>query len=98
MKMKFHLVLVLMLSLEIAGCQRHVPNAVQSRPEDQVAAIRLNNLGVAEMNRGRTGEAYEHFQQAWQRDASLFPARLNEGIALLNNQRFDEAREATATR
>jgi Tfp pilus assembly protein PilF len=93
MKMKFHLVLVLMLSLEIAGCQRHVPNAVQSRPEDQVAAIRLNNLGVAEMNRGRTGEAYEHFQQAWQRDASLFPARLNEGIALLNNQRFDEARE-----
>jgi tetratricopeptide (TPR) repeat protein len=58
-----------------------------------VAAIRLNNLGVAEMNRGRTGEAYDLFRHAWQRDSSLFPARLNEGIALLNAQRFDEARE-----
>ncbi len=52
-----------------------------------------NNLGVAEMNRGRTGEAYDHFRQAWQRDSTLFPARLNEGIALLNAQRFDEAQE-----
>jgi len=93
MKMHFHLALALMLSLGIAGCQRHVPNAALSQPADQVAAIRLNNLGVAEMNRGRTGEAYDDFRQAWQRDASLFPARLNEGIALLNGQRFDEAQE-----
>ena len=56
-------------------------------------AIQLNNRGVAEMNRGRAAEAYELFRQAWQRDSSLFPARLNEGIALLNTQRFDEARE-----
>ncbi|HET9130407.1 MAG TPA: tetratricopeptide repeat protein, partial [Terriglobia bacterium] len=91
--MKLHLALALIVSLGFVCCQRHTPNAVQSGPEDQVAAIRLNNLGVAEMNRGRTGEAYEHFHQAWQRDSSLFAARLNEGIALLNAQRFDEAKE-----
>ena len=93
MTTKLLFALVLILNLGIAGCQRHVPNAAQSQPPDQVAAIRLNNLGVAEMNRGRTGEAYDHFRQAWQRDSTLFPARLNEGIALLNAQRFDEAQE-----
>jgi tetratricopeptide (TPR) repeat protein len=93
MKTNLPLALALILSLGIAGCQRHVPNAAQSQPADEVAAIRLNNLGVAEMNRGRTGEAYDDFRQAWQRDSSLFPARLNEGIALLNAQRFDEAQE-----
>ena len=42
MKMHFHLALALMLSLGIAGCQRHVPNAAQSQPADQEPALRLN--------------------------------------------------------
>ena len=44
------------------------------------------------MNRGRPAEALELFRQALRSDPSLFAARLNEGIALLNTQRFDEAR------
>src|SRR6476620_3933316 len=56
-------------------------------------AIRSNNLGVAEMNRGRPAEALELFRQAERSDPTLFAARLNEGIALLNTQRFDEARD-----
>ena len=45
------------------------------------------------MNQGRPADALDFFRQAWQRDSSLFAARLNEGIALLNIERFDEARE-----
>ena len=45
------------------------------------------------MSRGRPAQALELFRQAWRGDSSLFAARLNEGIALLNVQRFDEARE-----
>src|SRR5262249_40280899 len=74
-----------------AACHR--PITTQRQQPAASEAIRLNNLGVARMNQGRAGEALELFRQAWQRDGSLFAARLNEGIALLNTQRFDEARE-----
>jgi len=45
------------------------------------------------MNQGRMVEALESFRQARLRDPSLFTARLNEGIALLNIQRLEEARD-----
>src|SRR5262245_57626610 len=84
---RFSSILLLMLF----ACHRGAPPA--QRPAPSSSAIRLNNLGVAEMNRGRAGEALELFRQAGRQDPSLFVARLNEGIALLNNQRFEEARE-----
>jgi Flp pilus assembly protein TadD len=58
-----------------------------------IDAIQSNNLGVAEMNRGRPLQALELFRRALRSDPSLFTARLNEGVALLNTQRNDEARE-----
>jgi tetratricopeptide (TPR) repeat protein len=76
-----------------AACQRRPVASGPAVAASDAAAIRLNNLGVAEMNRGRTGEALKLFQQAWRDDPGLLAARLNEGIALLNTQRFEEARE-----
>src|SRR6516165_8815176 len=58
-----------------------------------VAAIRLNNLGVAYMNQARVAEALQIFRRAAMQDPSLFAARLNEGIALLNSQQLAEARD-----
>jgi Flp pilus assembly protein TadD len=46
------------------------------------------------MNQGRLAEALASFREAWRRDSSLLTARMNEGIALLNLQQFDAAREA----
>ena len=57
-------------------------------------AIRLNNLGVAYLNQGRTGEALDSFRQALQRNPALSAARQNEGIALIQAQRLAEARDA----
>jgi tetratricopeptide (TPR) repeat protein len=62
-------------------------------PAGPVAAIRLNNLGVAYMNQARIAEALQTFRRAQAQDASLFAARLNEGIALLNNQDVAQARD-----
>src|SRR5262245_28216310 len=58
-----------------------------------IAAIRLNNLGVAYMNQNRVREALQAFRRAEAEDSSLFAARLNEGIALLNGQQLAEARD-----
>ena len=63
------------------------------RTTGPVAAIRLNNLGVAYMNQARIAEALRAFRQAEAQDPSLFAARLNEGIALLNSQQLAEARD-----
>ena len=55
-------------------------------------ALRLNNLGVAYMGQQRLKQALLAFRRAEQLNAKLDIARLNEGIALLNLQRFAEAR------
>jgi Flp pilus assembly protein TadD len=77
----------------VAGCSRRVPGGATGTSAANSTAIRSNNLGVAEMNRGRPAQALELFREAVRNDPSLFAARLNEGIALLNAQRFDEARD-----
>ncbi len=80
--------------LLLTGCSRRVPGGAPAATADNAVSIRSNNLGVAEMNRGRPAQALDLFRQAVSSDPSLFAARLNEGIALLNTQRFDEARDA----
>ncbi|HET9215937.1 MAG TPA: tetratricopeptide repeat protein, partial [Terriglobia bacterium] len=86
-------VLVGVLILSAAGgCSRRLPGTGSTTSTANTAAVRSNNLGVAEMNRGRPAQALELFRQAQRGDSSLFAPRLNEGIALLNNQRSEEAR------
>ncbi|MGC2118784.1 MAG: FG-GAP-like repeat-containing protein [Candidatus Acidiferrales bacterium] len=53
-------------------------------------AARLNNLGVAYMNRQRQKTALAEFQKAYALDPHLYAARLNQAIALLNLQQFAE--------
>ena len=55
-------------------------------------AARLNNLGVAYMDRQESAEALKAFEHAYSEDPSLYVARVNQGIALLNLQRADEAK------
>src|SRR5262249_39049923 len=63
------------------------------RPSRPPSAIQLNNLGVGYMNQARIAEALQMFRRAQTLDSSLFAARLNEGIALLNTQQLAEARD-----
>ncbi len=55
-------------------------------------ALRLNNLGVAFMGQQRLQDALAKFRDAAQLDPKLETARLNQAIALLNLQRFSQAR------
>jgi tetratricopeptide (TPR) repeat protein len=91
MKHRPRLTAVVVLLCAVLSCDRRPGVKPPSGGSD--AGIRLNNLGVAEMNRGRTLQAVELFRSASRSDPTLFLARLNEGIALLNAQRFDEARD-----
>jgi len=55
-------------------------------------AVRLNNLGAAYMNQQFLEKALKSFQAAAALDPNLQVARLNQGIALLNMGKVDQAR------
>ncbi len=56
------------------------------------AALRLNTLGVAYMNQGKSADAQKYFEQALAVEPEFAQARLNLGIALLAQQKLDHAR------
>src|SRR5260370_16560894 len=67
--------------------------APQTSPKaNPVEAARLNNLGAAYMNQQLFEKGLKSFRQAAEFDPKLAIARLNEGIALLNLQKIDEAK------
>jgi Flp pilus assembly protein TadD len=57
-------------------------------------ALRLNTLGVALMNQGKSAEAQKQFERALAVDPRFAQARLNLGISLLAQQKLEEARAA----
>jgi tetratricopeptide (TPR) repeat protein len=57
-------------------------------------ALRLNTLGVAHMNQGKSADAQKLFEQALAADPKFAEARLNLGIALLAQQKLEGARAA----
>jgi len=57
-------------------------------------ALRLNTLGVAYMNQGKSGEAQKNFEQALAADPDFAQARMNLGISLLAQQKLEQARAA----
>ena len=73
--------------------QAQKPAARRQASEPGAEAIRLNNLGVAYMDRQQSEKALHLFEQAYALDPKLDAARLNQGIALLNLQRHDRARQ-----
>ena len=57
-------------------------------------ALRLNTLGVAYMNQGKSSDAQKSFEKALAADPNFAQARMNLGISLLAQQKLDEARAA----
>lgn len=57
-------------------------------------ALRLNTLGVAYMNQGKSADAQKYFQQALAADKNFAQAQANLGIALLAQQKLESARAA----
>ena len=57
-------------------------------------ALRLNTLGVAYMNQGKSADAQKSFEQALALDSNFAQARLNLGISLLAQQKLEPAHAA----
>src|SRR5881397_483668 len=62
-------------------------------PDKSTEAARLNNLGAAYMNQQLFEKGLKAFQDAAALDPKLEIARLNQGIALLNLTRIDQAKQ-----
>ncbi len=57
-------------------------------------ALRLNTLGVAFMNQGKSAEAQKYFEQALAAEPNFAQAKMNLGISLLAQQKLEQARAA----
>lgn len=66
--------------------RRQAPRAVAGNE-----VLRLNNLGIAEMDQFRFTRASEFFQQARTLDPKFLPATVNLGIALFYDRKNDDA-------
>jgi tetratricopeptide (TPR) repeat protein len=81
------------LNVRPASAERRgtaAPDSAKTAPE----ALRLNTLGVAHMNQGKSADAQKLFEQALAADPKFSGARLNLGVALLAQQKLEPAREA----
>src|SRR5262249_712338 len=67
--------------------------AAATKP-DREKALRLNTLGVADLNQPRPGDAQKYFEQALEADSSFTVARANLGIALMAQQKLEAAKAA----
>jgi len=57
-------------------------------------ALRLNTLGVAYLNQGKSADGQKYFDQALAADPEFAAAKMNQGIALLAQQKVEQARTA----
>ncbi|MGB7848287.1 MAG: FG-GAP-like repeat-containing protein [Candidatus Acidiferrum sp.] len=57
-------------------------------------ALRLNTLGVAYMNQGKSADAQKYFEQSLTADPNFQQARMNLGISFLAQQKLEQARPA----
>src|SRR5436190_23226489 len=62
-------------------------------PDKATEAARLNNLGAAYMNQQLFEKGLKAFQVAASLDPKLEISRMNQGIALLNLTRIDQAKQ-----
>ena len=77
--------------------------AMQAPAKEKVAApqkqggseaLRLNTLGVAFMNQGKSPEAQQKFEEALAADPNFAQAQMNLGVSLLAQQKLEQARVA----
>jgi len=69
------------------------PAAVKPAPKTRISdeVLRLNNLGIAEMEQFRFTKAAEYFHQARTLDPKFLPAAVNFGIAQFYDRKNEEA-------
>jgi len=70
------------------------PPAGEAQKRVSAEALRLNTLGVAYMNQGKSADAQKYFEQAIAADPDFAQAKMNLGISLLAQQKLDQARTA----
>ena len=70
------------------------PSTAEAQRKVSPEALRLNTLGVAYMNQGKSAEAQKYFEQALAADPDFAQAKMNLGIALLAQQKLEPARAA----
>jgi len=100
MKIKSALLLSLALSMVVSvGAQsRRSSSPIAKRSAGTVAeAIHLNNLGVAYMNQQQFAKALNLFRRAAALNPKLEIAKINEGIALANLQKYGLAIKVLAS-
>jgi Flp pilus assembly protein TadD len=68
--------------------------AAEARKKVSPEALRLNTLGVAYMNQGKSADAQKYFEQALAADPDFAQAKMNLGISLLAQQKLEQARAA----
>jgi Tfp pilus assembly protein PilF len=87
---------LLVFAVAVLGiCLRSMPPTVAAAPPKiKPEALRLNTLGVAHMNQGKSAEAQKYFERALAADANFAQAQMNQGIALLAQQKLEAARAA----
>src|ERR1700739_223867 len=68
--------------------------AVDAPKKVSPEALRLNTLGVAYMNQGKSADAQKYFEQALAADPDFAQAKMNLGISLLAQQKLEQARAA----
>src|SRR5262245_60405577 len=64
----------------------------QKTPAEET--LRLNTLGVAHLNQGKSADAQKYFERALAADKEFTAARMNLGISLLAQQKIEQARAA----
>src|SRR5439155_4218081 len=69
------------------AARAQAPATVTAAPD----AVRLNNLGVASMNQQKFEAALKYFQDASARDPGFALATVNQAIADLALQRYEQA-------
>ena len=86
----FSLIAVLLFSPQLRS--RSTQSNSNPAHTTSAEALRLNNLGVAYMNQGKSADAQKHFEQALAADPHFAKAQANLGISLLAQQKLDQAR------
>lgn len=104
MRNRFSMVAGGFLFLAMVGCAATQLRATQSpagsksaAPTSKAispAALRLNTLGVAYLNQGKSADAQKYFEQALAAEPNFEQARMNLGISLLAQQKLEPARAA----
>ena len=69
-------------------------SAAEAQKKVSPEALRLNTLGVAYMNQGKSADARKYFERALLADPGFAQAKMNLGIALLAQQKLEQARAA----